>query len=346
MNSQFEFADPHFFWLLAALPLAALLRGRSGPAAALLFSSLALTRPQSHPVRRRAGALLLGLRLFALALCVLALARPRISHGLDTIEAPGIDIVLAVDVSLSMLGLDFTVDGRRDTRLEAVKVVLADFIRKRPHDRLGLVAFAGEPYLVSPLTLNHDWLRENLERMRVGLIRESGTAIGSAIAMSVNRLRDLPDAQSRVIILLTDGQNNSGQVTPIAAAEAAASFSTRIYTVLAGTADRVLVPRMGGDYQIIRNSNGEPIPQGYAEFPLDEPTLISVAEKTGGRFFRATDTDRLKAIYEEIDRLEKTTVEVQRHSTYEEWFLWPLGLGLAAFLLEQVLAHTRFRRLP
>lgn len=346
MKGEFLFADPYYLWLLLVLPLLALLRGRIGKAAAVRFSSTGILARIARGRKHRAGAFLFSLYLLALACLITALARPQIGRGQQSVEASGIDIVLVVDVSLSMLGLDFTIDDRRDTRLEAVKVVIADFIEKRPYDRIALVAFAGEPYLVSPLTLNHDWLLQNLERLRVGLIRETGTAIGSAIGMSVNRLRNLEDAESRVMILLTDGKNTAGQISPVAAAEAAAAFDTKIYTIAAGSNDRVLVPRMGRDYQIFRNAEGEPIAQGYAEFPVDEETLQEVATLTSGKFYRATDTERLKAIYDEIDNLEKTEVELQQFSRYEELYAWPLALGFLLFGLEQILAYTRFRRLP
>lgn len=346
MSTEYLFGDPHFLWLLLLVPLLSLFYGKVGRAAAVKFSSTAVAAGQSRKRKSSAGALLFFLRLIALSLLVIALARPQIGKGQQSVEASGIDIVLAVDVSLSMLGLDFEIDGQRDTRLEAVKVVIADFIERRPHDRLALVAFAGEPYLVSPLTLNHDWLLQNLERLRVGLVRETGTAIGSAIGMSVNRLRDLEDAQSRVVILLTDGKNTAGQISPVAAAEAAAAFETRIYTIAAGSEDRVLVPRTGRNYEIFRDKSGEPIAQGYAEFPVDEDALREVSTLTDGKFYRARDTESLKKIYAEIDRLEKTVVELQQFSQFEELFFWPLGLGLAFLLLEQLLAHTMLRRLP
>ncbi len=345
-TTQYLFADPYYLWLLLLIPLLALLRGMIGKAAAVKFSSTGIISKISKGRKSKAGAFLFLLKLLALACFIVALARPQIGRGQETIRTKGIDIVLAVDVSLSMLGLDFTIDGKRDTRLEAVKVVIADFIEKRPFDRIALVAFAGEPYLVSPLTLNHDWLMQNLERLRVGLIRETGTAIGSAIGMGVNRLRNLEDAESRIIILLTDGKNTAGQISPVAAAEAAAAFDTKIYAISAGSSDRVLVPRMGRDYQIFRNASGEPIAQGYAEFPVDETTLKEVANITNAKFYRATDTESLQAIYDEIDTLEKTEVELQQMARFEELFLYPLGLGLLLFGLEQILQQTRFRRLP
>jgi len=346
MNTEYFFADPYYLWLLLTLPLLSLLRGRIGKSASVKFSSTAIASKQSRKKRDRAGAFMHALRLLILALVIIALARPRIGKGQQQIEAEGIDIVLTVDVSLSMVGLDFEFDKQLRTRLEAVKHVVSDFIKKRPHDRLALIAFAGEAYLVSPLTLNHEWLLKNLERTEIGLVPETGTAIGSALAMSVNRLRDLEDAKSRVVILLTDGENNAGQISPIAAAESAAAFDVKVYTIAAGRENRVMVPRMGRNYEIFRNPDGEPVVQGYAEFPIDEETLQEVAQITGGKFYRAYDLEDLEQIYNEIDQLEKTVVELQQYSDFEELFFWPLGLALLLFTLEQILANTRLRRLP
>ncbi|MGJ3242318.1 MAG: vWA domain-containing protein [Opitutales bacterium] len=341
----FIFQHPEAFWLLLVIPLIALLRGRFGKGASIRFSTTAIARGIAGLKRSRAGAVLLAMRYLGLACLITALARPQFASTSEEVEASGIDIVLAVDVSISMLGLDFTIDGRRDTRLEAVKVVIADFIRKRPYDRIGLVAFAGNPYLVSPLTLNHSWLELNLERFHVGMVPPEGTAIGSAIGMSVNRLRDL-EAESRVVILLTDGENTAGQISPTAAAEAAATYGVKIYTIGAGTNDRVLYPRYGQNYEILRGRDGEPLPQGYANFPVDEEALREVADTTGARFFRATDTQELKAIYDEIDRLEKTEVTLRNFSSFEELFAWALIPGVLLIFLEQLLGQTRFRRLP
>jgi Ca-activated chloride channel family protein len=215
------------------------------------------------------------------------------------------------------------------------KSVIDRFIEARPNDRIGLVAFAGRPYLVSPLTLDHDWLRQNLERTRIGLV-EDGTAIGTALATSVNRLRG-EDAKSRIVVLLTDGMNNAGKVAPETAAEAARALGVKVYAIAAGTEGEAPMPVTDafGRRRIVR-----------ATVDVDEETLTRVAEETGGKFFRATDTDSLSRIYDEIDRLEKSHVTATQYEKAEDLFAWALVPGLACLLLEGALAHTRLRRLP
>ena len=331
-----RFADPWALWLLATLPLLAWLRGRVGPAPAVVFPSADLVRQAarevapSHPGRLR-GALRLG----ALGLLILALARPQQGLGTADVEASGIDIVLAIDVSGSMAALDFQSEGKPGSRLDAVKKVVEDFVAGRPNDRLGLVAFAGRPYLVSPLTLDHDWLVRGLERLRIGLV-EDGTAIGSGIASSVNRLRDRR-AKSRVVILLTDGVNNSGKVSPLTAADAARALGVRVYTIGAGTrgeAPMPIVDRFGRQRIVM------------TPVDVDEETLQKVAETTGAKFFRATDTDSLRRIYEEIDQLEKTTETMKHFEEYRELFPWAILGALSLLCLEALRAASTRRGLP
>jgi Ca-activated chloride channel homolog len=329
-----RFADPVVLWLLAALPLLPLARGRSVRAAALLFPSADLVRSVGGRPRPL-GGWLGALRMLALGLAVVALARPQQGLGAAEVEASGIDIVLAIDISGSMRALDFELEGKRANRLEAVKAVVRKFIEARPDDRLGMVVFAGRPYLASPLTLDHDWLTKTLERAQIGMV-EDGTAVGSAIAASTNRLRDRK-AKSRVIILLTDGMNNAGKISPLTAAEAARALGVRIYTIGAGTEGQAPMPvaRRGGREQI-----------AMVAVDIDEKTLKQVADLTGGGYFRATDTSSLESIYEKIDRLEKTTEQMTKFERYRELFLWPLLAGLALLGLELVMAETRLRRLP
>ncbi len=341
----FEFAFPQALWLLLLLPVLAVLRGRQGRLAAVRFSSTAVAREVSGVSRSRAGHFLFALRLFALALLIVGLARPRLGQGQSDVESSGIDIVLAVDVSGSMAALDFS-DNRPLTRIDALKVVLEDFIRKRKSDRLGLVTFATQPYLVSPLTLNHDWLLQNLRRIDIGLIDGSRTAIGSALGVAVNRLRDLKDAKSRVVVLLTDGENNAGRISPVAAAEAAAAYGVRVYAIAAGKSGRVMVAQTDRAGRVLRDSRGQPVQGGYAETGIDEKTLQEVARLTNGRFFRAEDAGSLARIYDEIDRLERTEVKLRHYTNYTELFWVPAVLALTLLGLEQLLANTRYRRLP
>lgn len=341
MNISFH--SPELLWLLLMLPLVALLRGRRGKSAAIFFSSVEIAKQVSKQHAASPGNFLFFLRLMGCALLIVGLARPQLGQGHTEVDASGIDIMLALDVSSSMLALDFSEHSEPVTRLAAVKAVVEDFIQKRPHDRLGIVAFAGNPYLLSPLTLNHGWLETNLERLQVGLI-EDGTAIGSALGMSVNRLRDLP-AKSRIVILLSDGVNNRGTVSPIAAAEAAASFDTKVYTIAVG--------RGGVVPTLIMDDQGQPARDIFgrtrvfqADIPVDEGTLQEVANITGGHFFRARDKAQLKAIYDEIDKLEKTDVKLRHYASYQELFWIPVVFGLLVIGLEQGLANTRYRRLP
>src|SRR3954447_15500429 len=229
-----SFAQPQLLWLLGLVPLLALLRSARGSAPAVFYSSIAPFRTLGKVRRSRAGGWLLGLFLVSIALFITALARPQESNVTSRIEASGIDIVLALDVSRSMLAEDITIGRERANRIEAVKKVTEDFINGRPSDRIGIVAFAGRPYMVSPLTLDHDWLLKNLQRVRIGLV-EDGTAIGLALASSANRLKDRTESKSRIIVLLTDGINNSGKIEPITAAEAGHAMGLKIYTIGVGS---------------------------------------------------------------------------------------------------------------
>lgn len=333
--TTWRFANPLLLWLLAGLPLLALLRGRTGRTGALLYPSADLVRSIARGVTANAGRARTALRLLALALLIVALARPQQGLGTAEVETSGIDIVLAIDVSGSMRALDFELDGKRADRLEVVKSVVRRFVDARGDDRIGMVGFAGRPYLVSPLTLDHDWLAQNLERVRIGLI-EDGTAVGSAIAASVNRLRE-QKAKSKVVILLTDGVNNAGKVEPLTAAEAARALGIKVYTIAAGTQGEAPMPvtdRFGNERVVM------------APVEVDEKTLRAVAERTGAAFFRATDTQTLEGIYTQIDQLERTAETVKRYEEYRELYHWPLLLGLLVLGAELLLAETRLRSLP
>jgi len=244
-------------------------------------------------------------------------------------------MMLALDVSGSMESLDLKLQGQPASRVEVVKSVVSEFIKQRTDDRLGLLIFAGKPYLISPLTLDHDWLLQNLERVKIGLIEDS-TAIGSAIAAGVNRLRDQP-AKSKVLILLTDGQNNAGKVAPLTAAEAAKALGVRVYTIGIGVKGQAPYP--------MRDAFGN-VHMQMIETDVDEGMLQKIADETGGHFFRATDTDALRQIYAQIDRLEKTTHVLKKFEHYDELFAWALVPGLLLIGLEVLLAQTRYRRVP
>lgn len=243
--------------------------------------------------------------------------------------------MVAVDLSKSMAAEDFEVGGQRVNRLDIAKTVLEQFIDKRPGDRIGLVAFAGRAYIASPMTLDHDFLRHNLRRLNMNTI-EDGTAIGSGLSASLNRLRDL-ESKSKIVILMTDGQNNSGKIPPLTAAEAAESIGIKVYTIGVGT--RGMAPMPYTDvfgqrrYQMVSVN-------------IDEETLTAIADKTGGKYYRAGNTEELANIYDEIDQLEKTEIEVKKYQQYAELFPWFVIPGLGLLLLEVLLAHTIWRRLP
>jgi Ca-activated chloride channel homolog len=330
-----RFLQPEWLWLLALLPIVLLWRGRRGPVAAIEYSDVSLAREVARRGRSRIGLLIWLLPILAAALMIVGLARPQRAHGRTEVTANGIDIVLDLDVSGSMQALDFQIDNRRVNRIEVVKSVVSKFIDERPDDRIGIIAFAGAPYLVSPITLDHDWLQQNLERVAVGGA-DDGTAIGSAIAASVNRLR-LTQAKSKLVILLTDGVNNTGKISPIAAAEAARAMGVKIYTIGVGVRGEAPIPvrDAAGNARLI-----------MAKVDVDEKTLQTVADETGGKFYRATDTDSLQKIYQQINRFEKTAQTVHKFEHTEELYPWALIPALGILGLSLLLQQTRLRRLP
>ena len=326
---------PQLLWLLALLPLLALWRGRRGPVAAVEYSSADIARQVGRQTRSRAGRWLLALQLGALALLIIGLARPQFGRNNSNIQASGIDLILALDVSGSIEALDFKLNNQPARRVDVVKSVASKFIEGRPNDRIAIVAFAGAPYLVSPLTLDHDWLLQNLDSVDIGTV-EDGTAIGTAIAASVNCLRDQP-SKSKIVVLLTDGQNNAGKIAPATAAEAAKALGVKVYTIGAGARGEVPMPVTDafGNKRLV-----------MAKVDVDEDTLGKIASETGAKFYRATDTASLKQIYAEIDRLEKTTHTMKKFESRHELFAWTVVPALCLLGTALGLEQTRFRRLP
>lgn len=326
--------DPWLLLLLALIPLLYRARRRQIPPA-LRYPVLEAVQAIGPGRRVRWRWLLPVLRAVGLALLVVALARPQLGKAATQIFTEGIDIMLAVDISGSMLAEDFQVEGQRANRLDAVKSVVEKFLQRRPGDRVGLVLFAARPYTQSPLTLDHGWLMKNLDRAHVGMI-EDGTAVGSGLATAVRRL-EASESKSKIVILLTDGQNNAGKVPPMTAAETAKTLGYRVYTIGAGTRGSAPFPQV--------DAFGRRI---YVSMPvdIDEDTLTRVADLTGGKYFRATDTPSLEQIYAEIDALERSPQEGLQYLEYHELYVW---LALPALLLlagEAVLAHTWLRVLP
>jgi len=331
------FAHPWFLLLLLLLPVLAWLRGKHGRESAFLYSSVQLIRPVANISRWSPGRVLLTLRWLVLAALIIGLARPQLTRSETSIRASGIDIVVALDLSGSMAAEDegFKLRGQQANRVTIAKDVLQKFIAKRPSDRIGLVAFAGRAYIAAPLTLDHDFLLQNLDRLNLGSI-EDGTAIGSALTASVNRLRELK-SKSKIVILMTDGQNNAGKVPPLTAAEAAQTLAVKVYTIGVGTRGAARIPTtdMFGRriYQTIQAD-------------IDEETLQAIAKKTGGKYYRADSTDTLRKIYDEINKLETTEVETKKYVQVEELLAWAIWPGLGLLVLEILLGNTVWRKLP
>ena len=300
-----------------------------------IFPSVSLVSGLPLTWRSRLKHLPFFLRMIVFLLFILALAGPENILQDSKISSEGISMVLVLDTSTSMAAEDFTVNAQRMNRLSVVKSVLKDFIASRSFDRLGLIAFAARPYTVSPLTIDHAWLLQNLERVHFGLI-EDWTAIGSAIAAGTARLRQV-EGKSKVIILLTDGVNNAGKISPLEAADAAASLGIKIYTIGAGTREMAPYP--------VKDLFGRTVYQNI-KVEIDEEILQKIAMKTGGAYFRATDTDSLKNIYSRIDNLEKVKFEDNAYHQAELYFDIVLMVALGILLLEIVLARTIFLRIP
>lgn len=346
MTSEFEFQYPWVLGLLALLPVYSFLRGKVGRRSALLFSSADIARAAGAQARLAAGRLLLFLRLLAVALGIVALAGPRLVDTHVETEAAGLDIMLALDLSWSMMALDMGRPDERVSRFDIASSVLKDFVRKRPNDRIGLVVFSAVPYLASPLTLNHDWLIENLNRLHVGMIQELGTAIGDALAVSAKRLKAAPDSKSRVIILLTDGDNNKGEIDPLPAAQLAAALGARVYTIGIGVEQPCHLPAFDPSTGKLKlDPAGNLIPTIVLQ-PANYEVLNRIAQLTRANSYRATNRRELQAIYNHIDKLEKTEVKLKRHATYHPLFHWPLLAAFGLLAVELVLGNTRYRRVP
>jgi Ca-activated chloride channel family protein len=328
-----SFANPRLLWLLAlVVPMAAwyvrcTLRGGAGVRLSSIDAFLgAHRRTARYWLRHVPFVLVCG----AVAAMAVALARPQTSTAETSSTTRGIDIVLALDISGSMLARDFAPD-----RIAAAKEVAAGFINDRPNDRLGLVVFAAESFTQSPLTTDRSTLLNLLAQVRTGIV-DDGTAIGNGLATSVNRLRD-SDARSKVIILLTDGVNNAGQVAPVTAAEIAASLGIRVYTVGVGTRGEAPYPARDAWGNVVMVS---------MPVEIDEGILTEIATATGGRYFRATDRESLRAVYEEIDRLETTEIETDHFTRHEELFGRFVLLALALLVAEFLLRALYLRQIP
>ncbi|MEC8597541.1 MAG: VWA domain-containing protein [Bacteroidota bacterium] len=331
LDRRFEWAVPTAFWWGTAVVGWSLWR-IAQPMVAPAFR-INLRHLDLIPPRRDQWIPLVpdGLRTVALGLIVLVLARPQSSSSIENMTREGIDIVMAMDASASMLSKDF-----RPNRLEAAKAVASEFVEDRPFDRVGVVVYEGESFTQVPLTTDHRVVQDGLNALETGRV-EGGTAIGMGLATAVNRLRK-SDAKSKVVILITDGENNSGQIEPQDAAQLARLESIRVYTVGVGTIGRAKSP-------VRQRPDGSYI-YDWVEVNIDEPTLKSIAQETGGRYFRATSGDKLKEIYTEIDALEKTRFNVFRYNKKTEEFPLVGWFALACLAAEAVVRHLFIRSLP
>ncbi len=331
--SYFQFQDPWLFILLSLIPFI-IYRAYANRPATLHYSSLDALKTLRRKGTEWLAATPLILRCLVIALLVAALARPQEGRKSTEILSAGVDIILAIDTSGSMQTEDFEKNNQRVDRLAVVKDVVSEFIDSREFDRMGMVVFGNEAFTQCPLTLDHDILHAFVNKLQIGVAGDS-TAIGTAIGISVKRLKDL-ESKSKVIILLTDGRNNAGNITPFQAAQIARTYGIKIYTVGVGTQGKV-------SFQVDTPFDKQTL---FQRVEMDEASLKKIADQTGGRYFRATDSDSLKRIYAQIDSLEKSEVKWIDHSEYRELFPLFLIPALLLVLTEMVLSHTRLRKVP
>ena len=333
---NYDFATPYLLFLLPVVLALALMpwyaRSRSRPAA-MRFTSADAARPQSRGWKLRLRSFLPLLRWLALALLIIAAARPQSSEAREVIKGEGVDISLAVDISGSMAALDFDPSNR----LDAAKDVISDFIQQREYDRIGIVVFASDAFVHSPPTVDHDTLDLLMRDVELAseLGIEDGTAIGMGLATAASILKD-SEAESKVVVLLTDGVNNSGEIDPMTAAVAAETLGIRVYTVGMGSPEFSSI----APWSQPRNRRGMP------SFDLDEDMLRDIAARTGGKYYLATDTEGLRQIYEEINSLEKSEYEVSVYTKHEELAHWLLIPAAFLLILEVLARGTIFRPMP
>lgn len=327
----FRFEDPWFLILFLIIPYLVWKRKEQGT---ISYSSLEILQNIRAIQVGFLSTIPLVLRLFAISLFIMALARPQEGQKRTEILSMGVDIMLALDTSGSMKALDFIQNDKRDTRLTMVKDVVSKFIENRTNDRMGMVVFGSEAYTQCPLTLDQNILQSFLRKLDIGMAGDS-TAIGSAIGIAVKRLKDLK-SDSKLIILLTDGRNNAGNLAPLQAAQTAKAFGIKIHTIGVGTRGKApfLVNSIFGQRYV------------YQEVDIDEDTLKEISKITGGQYFRATDLESLKLIYKKIDQMEKSEVKIFDHSEYTELFHYFLIPAILILFMEVTLSNTLFRRLP
>lgn len=322
---QLTFASP---WWLVGLPLLLLLLflgGKSGTPTAITYSSLSILMSLGAKPRSLPGALVFATMILAIASALIAMARPQLRDEQTQRKASGVDIILAIDISYSMQIVDFQLKGQRAQRITVAKDTAEAFIKERPNDRIGIVAFSGRPYVTSPITLEHDWLIEQLRELRPGLVKEQGTAIGSAIAAAASRLHERK-SKSKVVVLVTDGSNNSGRIAPLEAAKQAAILGIKVYSIAIGTEQG----RLDNHVQI------------HPQQEFDTKTLQEISRITGAEYYRVRDTAMLRNTFNTIDQLEKTEIKQHTSISTHELFPW----FAAASLLLAISALTAYSIKP
>jgi Ca-activated chloride channel homolog len=331
--SDIQFAEKHWFWLLLVLPLLIVwyiwrLKKQEGEFHFSSFSNLKGIKGSSRAAWRHS---LLLFRLSALALLITALARPQSRSSWKDSKTEGIDIVVSMDCSYSMLAKDF-----KPNRIEVAKEVLLDFIDARPNDRLGLVVFGGEAFTQCPLTTDHKVVKNMVPPIKAGMV-DQGTAIGSGLATAVARVKD-SKAKSKVVILISDGVNNMGEVAPLTAGDIAKTYNVRVYTIGVGTKGKALMP--------VAQLPGGQMEYDYVDVEIDEAVMTQISNMTGGKYFRATNKDALVNIYREIDKMEKTIISEQSFSNKAERFFPLVLIAAILLLLEFILRKTLFKSIP
>jgi Ca-activated chloride channel family protein len=345
--NNLSLGEPYWLFLLLLLPGVLWLSRRKKKTQAIKFPSIV----EIKKTRKSWKPKLLWLpKLFlysGLVLTVLSISRPRLDQSTQRIVSSGVDIVLGVDLSASMLALDMSPSpSEPNTRLDVVKEVIQEFIEKRKFDRIGLVAFAVDPYLVSALTLDKEYLQSNLARLKVGLTEQTGTNIGSVLAEGINRLRTL-ESKSKILILLTDGKDEPApKHSPIIFAEGAKKDKIKIYTIAIGASTRTRTYLYDPNARdIMRYANGTPVVE-VAEYPVDKEILQEIAQRTDAKFFEAGDKSTLRSIYDEIDQLEKTDIQLEVNALYEDLYQWPLASGFILLVVGFLLERSIFLRIP
>jgi Ca-activated chloride channel family protein len=348
MKTSFEFERPWMLLLIALLPLYAFLRGHPGSESALRFPSAELIRSFAEVVRAKAGQIFVFLRMMTVALAIVALAGPLSVKEETETQASGVDIMIVYDLSWSMMALDMAPPGTLTTRFDIAQARIRDFIARRPSDRIGLVVFSGVPYLVSPTTLNHTWLQDQFDRLHIGNIRELGTAIGDAVGMATKVLSRQTDSHGKVIVLMTDGDNNKWDTfEPLPAAMFARDEKIRLYAIGLGKNENCPLYDFDKDTgKFYLGADGQPTSIITMLSPANYVVQEKMAGYTGGKSYTATNSQQLDTVYADIDRLEKSERKLKQNRIPTPLYKIPLIAAAVIFLLEIILANTRFRRVP